>query len=271
MARILAVQGKPHRVIRHAWIEPLDIERVQSTLDENPGITHLATVHHETTTGRLNDLDAIGAICRQRNLALLLDGVSSFGAEAVKAEAWNLAAIAGTANKCLHGVPGLSFVIARKTLWLRPRSEDANVGSVYLDLFAYHKGQHGDGYSPFTPAVQAAFALREALAELDESGGWQVRQAEYLQRAARIYEELTSLNIYSLLNNNDYSSVLRSYKLPADCTYDRVHDVFKDSRLRRLRRPGRVRQRNFPDRANGRYSRRGSGRADRRIAIRFRG
>ena len=81
-------------------------------------ITHLAIVHHETTTGRLNELTALGEICRARGVELMVDGVSSFGAEALDFGDASLCAVAGTANKCLHGVPGASFVIVRRAALL---------------------------------------------------------------------------------------------------------------------------------------------------------
>jgi len=224
MANMLTAHRKSCHLLQGEWTSPIDIDAASRTLDKHPGITHLAIVHHETTTGRLNDLDAIGALCKSRNLSLLLDGVSSFAAEAIDAEDWNLAAVAATANKCLHGAPGLSFVIARNVLW---SDMQADAGIVYLDLQAYYAGQHGDGYSPFTPAVPAAFALREALAELCEGGGWVERQRIYRQRADRIAAELASLNIYMLLNKNEYSCVLHSYLLPDGCDYGQAHDAFK--------------------------------------------
>ncbi len=224
MANMLAAHRKPHHLLKALWTAPVDIDAAVHVLDEHPEITHVATVHHETTTGRLNDLDAIGALCKGRNLALLLDGVSSFAAEAINAEAWNLAAVAATANKCVHGAPGLSFVVARQQLWANVPDE---VGSVYLNLYAYHAAQHGEGYSPFTQAVPAAFALREALEELREGGGWLKRQQIYRQRAAGIARELTSLNVHMLLNDNDYSCVLRSYLLPDGCDYGPAHDAFR--------------------------------------------
>ena len=168
MANMLAAHRKPYHLSQVQWTAPVDVDAAARVLDEHPQITHVTTVHHETTTGRLNDLDAIGALCKTRDLPLLLDGVSSFGAEAIDAEAWNLAAVAGTANKCLHGAPGVSFVVARNTLW---SGAAADAGSVYLNLHAYYTGQHGDGYSPFTQAVPAAFALREALACLPRDHG----------------------------------------------------------------------------------------------------
>ncbi len=226
IAKILAAHRKPFILSQAPWTAAVDIDAAVRLLDEHPEITHVTTVHHETTTGRLNDLDAIGALCKSRDLPLLLDGVSSFAAEAIEAEAWNLAAVAATANKCLHGAPGLSFVVARNELW---SAAPADPGSVYLDLYAYYAAQHGEGYSPFTPAVPAAFALREALDELHEGGGWQERRRIYRQRADRIEAELTSLNISMLLNKKEHSCVLRAYLLPEGCDYGQAHDAFKKS------------------------------------------
>lgn len=226
MANMLAAHRKPYHLSAAQWTAPIDVDAAARILDEHPEITHVATVHHETTTGRLNDLDVIGALCKSRRLPMLLDAVSSFGAESIDAEAWNLAAVAATATKCLHGTPGLSFVLARNALW---SGEHAESGSVYLDLHAYYAGQHGDGFSPFTQAVPAVFALREALDELREAGGWAERRRIYRQRASTIVQELTSLNISMLLNEKDYSCVLRSYVLPDGCDYELAHDAFRQA------------------------------------------
>jgi 2-aminoethylphosphonate-pyruvate transaminase len=224
MTRILAAHRKPHELLQLPWTAPLDMDAVLRMLDQHPDITHVATVHHETTTGRLNDINTLGALCCERNLPMLLDAVSSFGAERIDPTGWNLEAVAGTANKCLHGVPGLSFVIGRHRIFSRP---PPRVGSVYLDLYGYYAGQHGDGFSPFTQSVQVAFALREALAELQDAGGWQARRESYRQRAARVHAELASLNVNSVLSDNEVSCVLRSYFLPEGLPYAPLHDDLK--------------------------------------------
>ena len=95
MAKILAAHRKPHELLQQEWTAPIDLQAVTDRLDAQPETTHMATVHHETTTGRLNDIDALGAICRERNLQMLLDGVSSFGAERIDAAIWNLEAGSG--------------------------------------------------------------------------------------------------------------------------------------------------------------------------------
>lgn len=224
MAKMLAAQNKPHHVVAAAWGEPIDIENVRAELDKHTDITHVVTVHHETTTGRLNDLAELGQLCGERGLRLLLDAVSSFGAEAIDVEGWNIAALAATANKCLQGVPGISFVLARKKLWAE---ELVSAGSVYLDLAAYYQGQHSTGFSPFTQAVQPAFALLQALRELEDNGGWEQRRSIYRHRAGRIGVALKKLGLETLLPPQEFSCVLWSWILPEGDRYERVHAVLR--------------------------------------------
>jgi len=221
---MLAAHGRPHRVLPHEWTAAVDVMALEHALERDASITHVAVVHHETTTGRLNDLEVIGQVCQAWGARLLVDAVSSFGAERIAGREWNVAAIAGTANKCLHGVPGLSFVLARNELWANP---PARAGSVYFDLHAYHRTQHGDGYSPFTPAVQAAFALAEALVEHREQGGWLARRELSRLRACLLHAELVGLGVATLLSPSEYSSVLWSYRLPHGMGYAKLHDALK--------------------------------------------
>ncbi|MCC7259054.1 MAG: 2-aminoethylphosphonate aminotransferase [Gammaproteobacteria bacterium] len=224
MARMLEAHRRPNRVLGHGWLEAVDLQRVEQALADDPAISHIAVVHHETTTGRLNDLAALARVAQARGVQLLLDGVSSFGAEQIAGHGWNLAAVAGTANKCLHGVAGLSFVLARRELWQRPPARPA---SVYFDLHAYHRTQHGEGFSPFTQAVQVAFALHEALAEHADAGGWLARRACYRERAARLSATLAALGVGTLLPPEAYSSILWSYRLPPGMSYAGLHAALK--------------------------------------------
>jgi len=224
MVKMLAAQGKPHYVVKSAWGDPIDMGQVRAELDAHADITHVATVHHETTTGRLNDLTELGQLCGERDIRLMLDAVSSFGVEAIDADGWNIAALAATANKCLQGVPGISFVLARKQLWA---GELVPAGSVYLDLAAYYQGQHGTGFSPFTQAVQPAFALLQALRELEDIGGWEQRRSIYRHRAGRIAVRLKQLGLQTLLPPQEFSCVLWSWVLPEGDSYKRVHAFLK--------------------------------------------
>jgi len=224
MAGMLRAMQRPSELLSAEWDAPIDLAAVEEALVADPGISHVATVHHETTTGRLNALGDLGALCGKLGRALLLDAVSSFGAEEIGFRDWNLEAVAGTANKCLHGVPGLSFVLARREALAETRDSP---NSVYLDLRRYYSAQHGDGYSPFTQAVQVAFALSAALDEFHEAGGWRQRRRRYREIGNAVRGCLRGLGVATLIPEEDYSSVMCSYRIPSGVNYDALHGSLK--------------------------------------------
>ena len=208
-----------HETIKGPWQDAPDVGLIAERLAPG-GFTHLAVVHHETTTGRLTDINALGRLCAAHGVQMLLDGVSSFGAEAIDFTA-TLAAVAGTANKCLHGVPGVSFVIARRTV-LR----DAVSRTYYLDLARLARLQDQRN-TPFTPAVHVYYGLQEALREYREQGGRPARYQRYAALAEQVRSGLAQLGIAGLLAASDSSVVLRAYQLPAGISYPVLHDALK--------------------------------------------
>jgi 2-aminoethylphosphonate-pyruvate transaminase len=226
---MLNAQGKRFDTVASDWREDIDVAKAEARLrdDHGPRVSHVIAVHHETTTGRLNSIGALGALCKRYGRPLLLDGVSSFGGEDIRFTDWNLEAVAGTANKCLHGVPGIAFVLARRGLFEGERASGAT--SVYLDLFRHWKEQK-TGFSPFTQAVQAAEALDEALHELADHGGWKARHAEYVRRSALVRKELETLGVTRFLEGDSsvYSSILTSFHVPAHVSYERLHDHLRE-------------------------------------------
>ncbi|MEX2523954.1 MAG: 2-aminoethylphosphonate aminotransferase [Gammaproteobacteria bacterium] len=222
LTRIAAIHGINHSVMHYDWGQTIDGGELEGILSRG-GIKYIAVVHHETTTGRLNDLDAIAVIAERYNVDLLVDGVSSFGAEAMDFEDRRIAACAGTANKCLHGVPGISFVIVnRKHL----DKNNAATRSLYLDLATYLKQQDAGG-TPFTQSVQTLYALDAALDEHREEGGWRTRRDAYRQRLGTARAGLMALGIEPLLEESASSCVLHAYQLPDGIPYQELHDKLK--------------------------------------------
>jgi 2-aminoethylphosphonate-pyruvate transaminase len=222
-ATILAAHGTPFTLLRGAWTAPLDVAAVESRLAAG-GVSHVVAVHHETTTGRLNDIAALGALCRRHDVPLLLDAVSSFGSEPIRFEAWNVAGCASTAAKCLHGAPGIAFVLARRDA-LTPAAGRAR--SVYLDL-ALHAEAQASGTWPFTPAVHVLAAFDAALTALVADGGWVGRRVRYAALADRVIDGLAALGLPLLLESRAaYAACLTSFRLPAGVTYERLHDALK--------------------------------------------
>ncbi|MBU9481560.1 2-aminoethylphosphonate aminotransferase [Burkholderia multivorans] len=220
ITQIATQYGIAHDVLKHEWMQAPDLAQIAARLDAG-GYSHVAVIHHETTTGRLNDLGAIAGVCRARGVKLLVDGVSSFGAEAIDFAGGDIDAVAATANKCLHGVPGAAFVIVR-------RSALANAASrtYYLDLGRLAKLQDQRN-TPFTPSVHAYYALVEALREFNEAGGWRARHALYKALADQAQAGLAARGMPLVLPEGASSVVLRAYRLPQGVTYEALHDGLK--------------------------------------------
>jgi 2-aminoethylphosphonate-pyruvate transaminase len=221
---ICAHYGIAHERIIGAWLQAPDYPGIAAKLAAAPKdarFTHVAIVHHETTTGRLNELGKLLALCREHGAALLVDGVSSFGAEAIDFGSPALAAVAATANKCLHGVPGAAFVIVR-----RSELSNAHSRAYYLDLLRLARLQD-ERNTPFTPAVHAYYALVEALREYAEQGGRRARYQRYADLAERVRAGFAELGIDPAIPAKESSVVLRAYALPAGVAYPRLHDALK--------------------------------------------
>ena len=153
LSRISGIYGIRHQALRAAWGEAVDLEALAELLASG-GFSHVLAVHHETTTGRLNPVDEIASLCTQNGVQLLLDAVSSFGAESIPFEQESLQAIAATANKCLHGIPGLAMVLCRREALkqeIKPRTLSLN-----LQGWAEQQAKQS---TPFTPPVNALLGL----------------------------------------------------------------------------------------------------------------
>jgi len=219
ITRIARIHRIAVETLAHDWVADIDLQRLQQRLQQAPAITQVAVVHHETTTGRLNNLAAVAELCAQHGVVLLADTVSSFGAEHI-AFGPAIGAVAATGNKCLHGVPGAAFVIVRRALLNAAASR-----TLYLDLASWCREQDKRS-TPFTPSVHAYFGLREALREFADEGGLRQRHQHYSALATQFADGLSRLGIEPLIAAAQSSVVLRAYHLPS-IGYERLHDGLK--------------------------------------------
>lgn len=220
---IAEAHGIAHRVLEAPWTQPHDPADVLAVLREDPEIEVVAGVHHETTTGLLNPVQQIAEACRSEATPYLLDAISGLGGEALDVPNWGVDICVGTANKCIRGIPGMAFVLVRrahmdKMAGFPPRT-------LYLHLPSYFAKQEADGV-PFTPAIQANYALREALRELLEEGVDERVQA-MAATSARIRAGLERLGLELYLPAELRSNTITTIKLPAGWSYDRLHDALR--------------------------------------------
>jgi 2-aminoethylphosphonate-pyruvate transaminase len=222
IAEMAECLGIPMNHLRYDWGEPIVLDQVQGMLDGDPRIKALALVHHETSVGRINPVNEIGRLLAPRHVRFFVDIVSSLGAEEFDMVRSRATVAIGSANKCLHGVAGAAFVIARREVWeetahVRPRS-------MYLDLRRYRAAIRENGQTPFTPPVPAVVALEAALQELEEEGGVPARRAHYQALNVRIRAGLRRLGI-TIRNEGPNSAVsLTLAQLPPGVTFDAFYN-----------------------------------------------
>jgi len=221
LSRIANIYGIRHQALTAAWGDEIDLKALADLLSTG-NFSHVLAVHHETTTGRLNPVDDIASLCTERGVQLLLDAVSSFGAESIPFGQKSLHAIAATANKCLHGIPGLAMVLCRR----ESLKQDIEPRSLSLHLPGWAE-QQAKQSTPFTPPVNALLGLAQALKELDKQGGWAARRSRYRKLAEQVANTCQKLGVEQWLPARESSCVLRSYHLPAGMTYNELHDGLK--------------------------------------------
>jgi len=220
IAAMAAAARLPHTVVEGAWTEPPDLAAVERALGA-PDVEAVAVVHHETTTGLLNPVAEVGRLAHARGKLVLVDSVSGLAGDALDLAAADL--VVGTGGKCIQAFPGLAFVLVREEAMARLATHPRR--SLYLSLAVHHEAQERRTV-PFTPAVQLAYALDEALAELLEEGV-AARIARYAAAARLLRDGFTRLGLGFVLPPERRSNSLTSLWLPGGRTYAALHDGLK--------------------------------------------
>lgn len=196
------------------WPEnaPVDPQAVAAALATDPAIGHVALVHCETTTGLLNPLGAVAEVVAHAGRRLIVDAMASFGALPIDLAALPAAAILASSNKCLEGAPGIAFaLVERETL----AACEGRSPSTSLDLHAQWRGFEANGQWRFTPPVQVAAALVEALRLLEAEGGPPARLARYQANCDALLAAAARLGLAPYLDRTIQAPIIATFHMPA--------------------------------------------------------
>jgi 2-aminoethylphosphonate-pyruvate transaminase len=220
---ISAIHNEHTSVLSFAWGEPLDLAVISDHLRMHP-VDVIAMAHHETSSGMLNPLEAIGALARANGSILLVDGVSSAGAESIDMERDHIAFCTSSSSKAIGSYSGLSFVMGRTEEFEKLRALPAK--TAYLDLYKFYEFAIGRSQTPNTPAVALFYALDQALANIlrETVVG---RRAKIVRRATMLREGMTKLGLTFLLDADEMCSVLTTVHLPPGLDIDRFRQELR--------------------------------------------
>lgn len=198
----------------------------QLSADIKRPVSHVAVVHHETTTGCLNRLDGLrqaidetaDEIGATKPVRLIVDSMSAFGAQPVNMKELGIDFLVSSSNKCIEGVPGFSFALANKEALLE--QGDDNARSLALDLRAQWEGLENNGQFRFTPPTHALLAFSSALGQLKAEGGPEARLARYQSNFDVLVDGLGRLGFNPLLEKSIQGPFIATFLVPDDPSWD---------------------------------------------------
>jgi 2-aminoethylphosphonate-pyruvate transaminase len=218
MAEICQILKLAHRAVNYLEELQPDLYEIASILAEDESITHLAMVHCETTTGMLNPINEVAKLCQQQNITFILDAMSSFGGIEFDIGELDIGFMISSANKCIQGVPGFGFVVAKRQLLEGCKGQ---AKSLSLDLYdQWHTMETCNGKWRFTSPTHVVRAFYQALQELEEEKGIGARAKRYAQNQNLLVHGMRELGFTTLLADELQSPIITSFLSPEHSEYD---------------------------------------------------
>ncbi len=226
IAQTLAVINRDYVEIDKGDYLPPRGEEVFNALRDDPDISHVVVVHCETSSGIVNPIAEISEAVYAQGRELLIDSMSAFGALPLEANEIRFQALASSANKCIEGVPGFGFIIARKDALAAAKGRSH---SLSLDVHAQWKYMNTTGQWRFTPPTHTVVAFREALKAHSAEGGVSGRGARYTKNRDVLVAGMQALGFETLLNDRWLSPVIVTFFCPDDPHFEfsAFYDILK--------------------------------------------
>ncbi len=207
---ISKVYNKNTLLLEFGWGEKFDLDKIETFIKENK-VDIIAMVHHETSSGMLNPLEKIGALSKKYNTKLLVDCVSSAGAEIINLEKCRISFCSSSSSKAIASYPGISFVIGKTQEF--KNLENIPPKTTYLNLYRFYHYINTFSQTPNTPAIPLFFALEQALANILKEG-ISNRHKNLLNRANILRMGMKEMGLKFLINENDMCSILTTVYIP---------------------------------------------------------
>jgi len=204
--------GIAYAVIDSGELSPPDLRRLKTALQTDGEITHVAVVHCETTTGMLNPVEAIGGIVKDDGRTFIVDAMSSFGGIPIDAEKMGADYLISSANKCIQGVPGFGFVIAKQAVLERTRGQARSLSLDLYDQWQTMDVHHGKWR--FTSPTHVVRAFFQAMVELEAEGGVYARHSRYCENHRILVAGMQRLGFQPLLPAERQSPIITAFLNP---------------------------------------------------------
>jgi 2-aminoethylphosphonate-pyruvate transaminase len=223
IAKICQYLGRDFVCVETPEDTPVDVDAADALLAADTGISHVAVIHCETTSGIINPIEQVAAMVSRHGRSLLIDAMSAFGAIELDGQQIPFDALMASSNKCLEGVPGLGYAIIRKTALEKCAG---NAHSLSLDLYEQWLGLEGNGQWRFTPPIHVIASLDQAISEFRQEGGVAGRGKRYADNCRILIDGMRALGFETLLPDHLQAPIIVTFRTPTDPKF--VFNTFYD-------------------------------------------
>ncbi|OAB34956.1 2-aminoethylphosphonate--pyruvate transaminase [Paenibacillus macquariensis subsp. defensor] len=229
IAEMAEVLGIDSAVMDDGETNPVNVKQLEEILQVDTAITHVAVVHVETTTGMINPIADVARVAKQYGKTVIVDAMSSFGGIPMDVVELGIDYLISSANKCIQGVPGFGFIIARIEALLTCKGL---ARSLSLDLYDQWEAMElGNGKWRYTSPTHTVRAFDQALLELEEEGGIARRYERFARNQQTLVEGMQRMGFHTLLSKELQSPIITSFLYPDSSVfsfeefYSRIKEV----------------------------------------------
>lgn len=201
----------PYTIYHEVYHKIPDAQKVADLLDADSDITHVTMVHSETTSGILNDIESVGKVVKAKGRIYIVDAMSSFGGVDIPMKDWGIDFLISSANKCIQGVPGFSFIIANRQCLMESAGK---ARSLSLDLYDQWNTMDKDGKWRFTSPTHTVLAFSRALDEMFETGGIPARNQRYAANNQLLIKRMKEMGFKTYIDEAFQSPIITTFFYP---------------------------------------------------------
>ena len=227
MADIAEHAGLSYILYSETYDQVPSADKIQKLLNEHPEITHVSMVHSETTSGILNDIASVAGVVKASGRTFIVDAMSSFGGVDIPAEELGIDFIISSANKCIQGVPGFSFIICRRDCLA---ACEGKAKSLSLDLYDQWKTMEKDGKWRFTSPTHVVLAFAQAMREMEAEGGIEARHQRYTSNNRLLIELMAEMGIRPYIDSRHQGPIITTFFYPENhaFSFDEMYHYIKE-------------------------------------------
>lgn len=214
-------------LLEAAWGESFDLKKIEAYLKKHD-IDVVMMAHHETSSGMLNPLKEVGALCKANGAMFIVDCVSSAGAEVIDMEKCHISFFSSSSSKAICSYSGLSFVVGKTAEF--EKLKHLPVKTTYLNLYKFYEFIKNHSQTPNTPGVHLFYALEQALENILNKGV--INHYADLNEKARILRRgMSDLGLKFLIDETDMCSVLTTVHIPSHINVTTFRQKLRDKSI----------------------------------------